>query len=627
MPAVIDCLGPPPSALPPSTLVRRWDTALLAGAFGFTAALLACGWALWHPLPGFPDVPDGGLLHQLAAYPHLLLSAGPRALSTWADNPAAGQVPITALHIRMLPAWIAGLVSGGWLGARGLRPHSLTGHVSGPRLLQDKEAKTAALQIAEQDRSGGKHGFMKLHPLLDLPKRRFAKHVLAYGGVGSGKTQITMAVVAQIIRERLKAFVLDTKGDYVSRFPEACILSPFDRRSRYWDIAADVRTAAQADAFAASIIPDDNGPNRYFTVSAQLILAGCIRALIASRGTNWTWLDLDTLLSASAAQLAPLLAEHHRKAHPIVSGPESSTASVMATLAAFTQTISQLAAAFGDGRRSDGSPRKRLSLVAWAKDEYTGKKAIIALAGPDPGLTQRFLAAVINVLVPVIISPALPDDVSEDGRAIFFVLDELGAAGKLMLAPLIDKGRSKGVCCILGFQDQAQIAEIYGDNFQKGLAAMVGTHIVCQLQMGETRDQVASLIGSRRVSIHTAPTATGPGTVHEEMRQLVQPNELTTMLGFRKGKKYGPAGFGIRAIANLGGEDLLLLDWPGIVLPERRPAFVPAKWTLPAAARPSGKVAARAVGDGDRPTNGPAVTAEPERELLSQVIAEVAPKL
>ena len=627
MPAVVDCFGPPPSALPPSTLVRRWDTALLAGAFGFTGALLAMGWALWHPLPGFPDVPDGGLLHQLIAYPHLLFATGPRALSVWADNPAAGQVPVSALHVRMLPAWIAGLACGGWLGALGLRPHSLTGHVSGPRLLQDKEAKTAALRIAEQDRSGGKQGFMKLHPLLDLPKRRWTRHMLIYGGVGSGKTQILLPIVAEILGQHRKAFILDTKGDYTSRFPEACILSFVDRRSRYWDIAADVRCGAQADAFAASIIPDDNGPNRYFTVSAQLILAGCIRALQAGKGTEWTWQDLDTLLSASAAQLAPLLAEHHRKAHPIVSGPESSTASVLATLAAFTQTISQLAAAFGDGRRSDGSPRKRLSLVAWAKDDYTGKKAIIAQAGPDPGLTQRFLAAAINVLVPQIISPALPDDVSEDGRAIFFVLDELGAAGKIMLAPLIDKGRSKSCICLLGFQDQAQIAEIYGDNFSKALAGMVGTHIICQLQMGETRDQVASLIGSRRVSIHTAPTATGPSAVHEEMRQLVQPNELTTILGFRKGKKFGPAGFGIRAIANLGGEDLLLLDWPGTVLPERRPAFVPAKWTLPAADRPTAKAAASAAGDGDRPTNVPAMTAKPERELLSQVIAEVTPKL
>ncbi|HUX11946.1 MAG TPA: hypothetical protein VMW87_02910, partial [Spirochaetia bacterium] len=100
-----------------------------------------------------------------------------------------------------------------------------------------------------------------------------------------------------------------------------------------------------------------------------------------------------------------------------------------------------------------------------------------------------------------------------------------------------------------------------------------------------------------------------------------------TMLGFRKGKKYGPAGFGIRAIANLGGEDLLLLDWPGTVLPERRPAFVPAKWTLPAAARSSAKVAATGADEGDRPANGPSMAEEPERELLSQVIAEVTPKL
>jgi hypothetical protein len=624
MAAVFDSFGPPPSNLPPSSKVRRWDTAFLAGAFGFTSSLLAIGWVLWRPLPGSPIVPAGGLLAQLFDYPHLLLATGPHALRAWADNPAAEQVAITALHVRLLPTWIAGLSIGCWLFSLGLRPHSLTDHVSGPQLLEGKEADEAAARMAAADRSSGKLGWMRLHPLLDLPKRRWTRHMLIYGGVGSGKTQIILPIVQQIVSQRRKAFILDTKGDYTSRFPTACILSPWDRRSRYWDIAADVRTAAQADAFAASIVPDDNGPNRYFTVSAQLILAGCVRALQAGKVLDWTWRDLDTLLNASAKQLEPLLAEHHRKAHPIISGSEATTAAVMATLAAFTQTISQLAAAFGDGLHSDGRPRKRLSLVAWAKDDYTGKRVIVAQGGPDPGLTQRYLAAAINVLVPEIISPALPDDVSENGRALFFVLDELSAAGKLLLAPLIDKGRSKSVCCILGFQDQAQIAEIYGNNFSKSMAGMVGTHIVCQLQTGETRDQIASLIGSHRVSIHTAPTASGPGSVHEEMRQLVQPHELTTMLGCRKGKRYGPAGFGIRALANLGGDNLLVLDWPGTVLPERRHAFVPARWTQPPA--PAALKAAEADA-GDHPVSPPTLPTNPEQQLLAHVIENLTPQL
>ena len=623
MAEVFDSFGPPPPTLPPSTKVRRWDTALFAGAFGFTAALLGVGWVLWRPLPGSPVCPDGGLLSQLIAYPHLLMSFGHADINAWADNPASEQVgvSIASLHVRLLPAWIAGLFAGGggmWVG---LKPHGLTGHVSGPQLLEDGEAKRAALRVASVERDGKKTGWMKLHPLLDLSRRQFTKHILMYGGVGAGKTQIFLYLISQIMAKQQKALILDTKGDYTSRFPQAMILSPWDRRSRYLDIAADVRNGSQAAAFAASVIPDEPGPNRFFTVSAQLILTGCIRALQTMRGTVWTWADLDALLTLSAKQLAPLLAEHYRKAHPMVTGADGSTASVMATLSAFTQIITDMSESMGDGLRSDGSPRKRLSLVAWAKDDYVGKKAIILQAGPDAGLSQRYIAAVINILVPEIISPALPDDTSTDGRAIWIMLDELPAAGRINLSPLAALGRSKGVCLCLGLQDQNQLAAIHGEPFSKALASMVGTHIVAAMSMGETREHVASMIGSRRVSIQTAATATGAGSVHEEQRQLVQPSDLTTKLGFRRGKKYGPNGFGIRALVNLGGDDLMILDWPGIVLPELRPAFVPAKWTLPRTAPMTG---APAIG-GDQPSQTIEQTVDPA--LLAQVIDEVTPQL
>jgi hypothetical protein len=590
---ILDCFGPPPVTIGASQRVRRWDIGLLAGMFAFTGVLLAIGWLLWRPLPGSPVVPPGGLLAQLMGYPHFLLaslSSDAAALRAWADNPAAEVVSRAALHVRLLPAWVAGLVAGGWALKAGLVPRSNIAHVSGPRLLEGKEAEHAALRMAAGEREGAKTGFMALHPLLNLPKRRWTRHVLVYGGVGSGKTQILLPIMQTIVAKRgCKAFCVDTKGDYTSRFPAAAILSPWDARSRYWDIAADVCTGAQAATFAGSIIPSENGANQFFATAATLILTGVLRALQQSRGIDWTWLDLDELLACSSEQLAPVLEEHFRKAHPLVAGTGTSTESVMATLSAFTQTISQLAEAFGDGTRPDGTARKRLSLVAWAKDGYRGRRVIVAQAGPDPSLTQRYLAAAINILVPEIISPALPDDVSEDGRSVFFMFDELAAIGKVQLGPLVDKGRSKGVAVVMGMQDQAQIAAIYGEHFAKALSGMVGTHIVCQMAMGDTRKHVAEIIGSQRVAI-TQMDAAGVGNTHEEMRAIVQPSDLTSMLGRQVGKRYKPHRFAIRALANLGTEELLVLDWPGVVLPAGRRAFVPAAWTLPGYVKPQAQV-------------------------------------
>lgn len=124
-------------------------------------------------------------------------------------------------------------------------------------------------------------------------------------------------------------------------------------------------------------------------------------------------------------------------------------------------------------------------------------------------------------------------------------------------------------------QDFGQLKEVYGDNQAKSMLSMVGTHVVCKVQAGETREEVARLLGKNKVAWRTHDDK---ATTHEESRGVVSANDLTDRLGFRKGKKMGPHGFGIRAIVQTSG-DPLLLDFPGVVLPDKRPGQVAANWT------------------------------------------------
>lgn len=585
--SVIDSFGAPTGPVSPSQSIRRWDHGLFAGAFGWALGVGTVAWVLWRPLPIVGDVPAGGFLPQLMTYPELLidrLTLGCLFPDAWVDNPAIGPISEWALHVRLLPEWIAGCWVGGWLMCRALVPHEMTRHVSGPRWLDDNAAQRAARTEAAQAR-GTTTGFLRLHPLLDLPKRTWCRHVLITGSVGSGKTQVIFPIVQQVIEKKKKLFLVDVKNDYTPALPDAVILSPWDRRSVYWDIAADVRTSAQAAAFASNMIPTDNGANKFFSTAAEMILIGCVRALQQHAGTSWTWKDLDELLSMSAQELSVVVARSYAKAKPLLSGGGVTSASVLATLAAHTQTISQLAEAFGDGRDEHGQPRSRLSLVAWANDDYDGCPTIIAQTGPDSALTQRYLAAAVNILVPQILR--LPDDVSEEGRAIVIVLDELAAVGKINLAPLIDKGRSKSVSVVIGCQDLVnQVSEIHGSHFAKALPSMVGTHVIGQMQAGPTCTAMAQQFGQRRVALTTITAGERGGPmVSEEWRPVVQPTDLRMGLGYRKGKRY-PNGHAVRLVASLGG-DVLALDWPIRAMPQLRPAFVPAAWTCPDGVAPT----------------------------------------
>jgi hypothetical protein len=571
-----------PKQVSASTYVRRLDHGLLAGAVGFTLGAVAVTAALWHPLPGLAGVPPGGAWSQFWNYPDLLLNTCsngwffPRA---WDDNPAFGYTSFP-LHARLLPGWLAGLACAYRWGKRALTPTNNVRHVAGPQLFEGKHAEQEGIRYANELRGGKKvSGLARLHPCLDLPKRTWCRHVLVVGAVGAGKTQIIYPIVRQFIRKRKKTFILDVKGDYTG----ACrgmILSPWDARSVYWDLAADCRTTADADAFAGSIIPKEEGANAFFSNAARLILVGTLRFLQARKDDTWTWSDLDVVLSLSAKHLAPILREHYLKAHATIAGSEVTTGSVLASLSVYTAPITQLAEAWGVGLDDQGQPRRRLSLTAWVKDDYQGERSIIAQAGPDPELTRRYLAAVLNTLVPAITSNRLPDDVAEDGRLLAFVLDELCAIGRIQLEPLITVGRSKGVCCILGVQHDQQVADVYTPTFASILPSIVGTHIYGQLQAGPARDKVSEMFKQRVAITTTTESQNGSSTsTHEEMRAVMPSSDFTEKLGYVGDRKHRDR-FSIRAIASFG-RDLFLLSWPGMHVPVRRLPFDPAKWTLP----------------------------------------------
>jgi hypothetical protein len=457
---------------------------------------------------------------------------------------------------------LAAALAGGWLGAR---PYCHLKHIAGPRLLEGQEAQKAAQSAAASEGAP----FLRLGTL-GLAKQRWTRHMLIFGSPGSGKTQILTPIVRQIVEAGHRALIYDSKGDFTGLCPEAVVLSPWDARSRWWDLSRDIRTPAQASTFAQAIIPIEDGPGRYWSVAAQQLLLGTVRGLAATEGPGrWGWRTLaDRLAEEQPAFVARMRADYSRAA-PLIADPGSQAASsVLATLAAYTRVVDDLATAWGNGES-----HTPWSATAWAADSFKGRPAVIVQGGPDQVLTRAYIGAIFNLIVPEVL--ALPD--SEMGRSIFFVIDELPSVGRIEIEPLINRGRSKGLCVIGGLQDLAQLRSAYGENQAQALQSMVGTTVVCRLQAGQTRDQVADSFGRARVAI-LSPTG---GPTHEETRAVVPSSELSS-IGPYKTKRY-PAGFAVRAILGGLGNDVLRLDFPGSKLPYRRKPRVPAPWTLPGA--------------------------------------------
>lgn len=560
-----------PPSIEPSREVRYWPQGLLSGACIAALTYPVALWLGWQ-LPSSHSLMNYGqaLTGSLAALGNLAtgtISFREPAAAFW--EVAKEQATFDTLARVGVAAGLAGWV-GGWVLRRGLNPRSNTWHVSGAQLLQGKEALTEARRrsLTKKEQEDELHA-LSLHPDWTVRKKLLARHLFLYGSVGSGKSVILKHMLEQVVRLNKKAFIYDIKGDFTAIFKNPVIVCPFDKRSRIWDVGRDVATQTQAAAFSQSIIPPEEGSGAFWASAAQALLEGCVRELQATKGKDWGWADLAALVARPAGPMSQALSIHYPRAAALISNPDSNTtSSCMAVLANGTAVIERLALAWPE-RKSD----RMFSMLDWIKDSYEGRKQVIVQSGPDEVLARSYISAMINIAVPEIISPSLPDD--EAGRFLGFFFDELTSAGKLNIEPLLALGRSKGVVACMALQDWSQVERVYGDKTAQAFSGLVGTHIVCQLQIGETREKISRNLGKRTVAWRTHDDK---ATVHEESKSVVLPGRLTDDLGFRKGKAYGPERWGIRAIVQTTG-DPLLLDWPGVSYPKVREGQRRAKWT------------------------------------------------
>lgn len=585
--------GPVPTNIPPGTKIRRWDTAigggLLVGLMGFFLCVLS----LWRPLPMLGDINHNVPLPIHARYWGEILLSWVSGGRLFAENAtqyihAVNLLPFWMVWGRLLIADCAGLVLAFIITRALLTPRDQIMHVAGARLRTGKDALRQA-QLDAKKALRGAQPFMRIHPDILLPKSTWTKHTLIYGGVGAGKTQILIPILRRIFRANCRAIMYDVKGDFTSYFPDALLISPWDERSVIWDIGKDICTRDAAQEFANSIIPT-NDRDPFWTNSAQFLMTGVLFSLQAEKGTDWGWQELAERCNYDQAKLFDMMHRYYPKGANVIADPNSpQTGSVISTLAAFTRLIDDLAVAWGN---TEG--RKRFSLRDWLSADYAGPRQIILQAGKGEKLTSAYIAAMINCIVPEIISPALADN--EKGRTLFFVLDEFTSLSKIKIQPLLDKGRSKGVCCILGFQDIAQVRKVYGPDDAKSITSMVGTHIVCRVGPGETREMIANqIIGKRRIATLNTNVSKGNANTttttsfHEDERPIILPAQLSSELGVRQDKS--PAGFSIRALY-LNDGDVLMLDWPGTDTAKlkKRRSYIEAQWVKPVASSKSNEV-------------------------------------
>ncbi|WP_440876444.1 type IV secretion system DNA-binding domain-containing protein [Thalassotalea sp. PLHSN55] len=437
-------------------------------------------------------------------------------------------------------------------------------HISGSRLYKGKFAIKHARKSLKKDLKKNRDIGVSLHPEILVTEAQEIGNILVEGAQGSGKSNFVKPVVREISDSGNWMLIYDAKREYTPLFFQQghMLLSPTDKRSVCWDIAADVTTPEIAYEIASCFIAkSDKEP--IWGNGARLLLTGCMVSLNHLK-ENWSWNDLNTMLDKPVGELEELFTKYYPKASKLISENSKTTDSFIMELTTQLSWLDVVAKVW----TKDSKPK--FSITKWVQGQYNVQSLIIANDPKYSAVSAPLCSAVLSLVVREVLSLA-----DCDKRKLWFVLDELADLPKAKaLEKWLSLGRSKGARTIAGTQNISQIQDIYGDKNTETLTSLFSNIITLKVgSSAETAKKVADNLGKRlvkRATINFDKEGNKTTSYQQSEEYIVRPEQLMQLPS--------PDKKGITGYLSVSGWNAVYeLVWPYPELEKIAEAHVPVE--------------------------------------------------
>lgn len=378
-----------------------------------------------------------------------------------------------------------------------------------------------------------------------MSRRYGTEHFLAVGASGSGKTTLINNLLRTVFvpstqtqakqnpeRTALtaKAIVYDPKQEILpllySIFQETDeniragghsvrVLHPLDTRCSAWDMAQDIDGPVSARQLASILVQDSStgrATESFFTDATRDLLTGVLLAFVECVPNAHMWRFRDVLLAMmyepylrfildfpSMRDGRSLPSLNRLRTSYLDTEDKRTTGNIRASINTKLCVYEPIAAMW------DAAMEARASRVFSIKQWVNGPSKQVLVLGNDEA-SRVSIDAINQALFKRATEYILArEEVSADERSngenqIWVFLDEVREAGKLDgLSRLMTKGRSKGACVVLGFQDIDGLRDVYGEEVANEIVAQCNNIAVLRLNSPETAQWASELFGRRKL--------------------------------------------------------------------------------------------------------------------------------
>lgn len=299
---------------------------------------------------------------------------------------------------------------------------------------------------------------------LPLIRNGECQHFMICGSTGSGKSTAIKYLLDQIRARGDRVIIYDKGCSFLEEFYKEndVLLNPLDVRGAKWHLWRECRDSIDYDNIAAALIPKSTDIGDPFWVDAARAVFSATAYAMKNEEDRSANKLLKYILTAELQNIKKYL--EGTFAETLASDKIEKTAiSIRAVLATYLKCLKYV----------EDDPNG-FSIREWIQDETQNNWIFITSLGDRHHTLRPLITAWLDIAINSIIS--LPEN---DKRRIWFIMDELSSLQVLpSLASGVAEARKFGGCFVMGWQNIAQLEQIYGTKGATNISGLAKTRLI-----------------------------------------------------------------------------------------------------------------------------------------------------